>query len=118
MKLAVEETESEPLVAAIEGRGPYVTSVIGEIETIRVCRRANVPLDQVEELRDGLVVVALDEDVRRLAVAVDLPKLRTLDAIHLATALSLSQDLEALVTYDVRLAGAAGDAGLSVVAPS
>ena len=43
--------------------------------------------------------------------------MRTLDAIHLATALSLGDDLEALVTYEVRLAEAAGDAGLAALSP-
>jgi predicted nucleic acid-binding protein len=118
VKLAVEEAESEALLAAITGRGPYATSVVGEIETVRVCGRANVPPDQVEELRDGLVVVVLDDEVRRLAGSVGPLLLRTLDAIHLATALSLREELDGLVTYDVRLAAAAADAGLPVQAPS
>ncbi len=43
--------------------------------------------------------------------------LRTLDAIHLASALDMGADLEAFVTYDARLAAAARDAGLTVVSP-
>jgi uncharacterized protein len=118
VKLAVAEPESEALVAAIHERGPYVTSVVGEIETVRVCRRANVPAGQVEELREGLVVVALDEEVRRLSATAGAPELRTLDAVHLATALSLRTDLEGLFTYDARLAGEARAAGLAVASPS
>jgi uncharacterized protein len=118
VKLAVEEPESTALVAALAGHGPFVTSIVGEIETVRVCRRANVPLDQVEELRAGLSVVALDEEVRRRASTVGPPLLRTLDAIHLATALSLGDGLEGLVTYDQRLAGAAADAAVHVFSPS
>lgn len=95
-----------------------MTSVVGEIETIRVCGRGSVPPEQVEELRDGLVVVALDDEVRRLAAVVGPPLLRTLDAIHLATALSLREDLDGLVAYDARLARAAAGAGLPVLAPS
>ena len=45
------------------------------------------------------------------------PMLRSLDAIHLATALQLGQDLEALVTYDSRLAAAAKRQQLPVVTP-
>ena len=45
------------------------------------------------------------------------PMLRSLDAIHLATALVLREDLEALVTYDERLADAAGAHGLTVASP-
>jgi predicted nucleic acid-binding protein len=44
--------------------------------------------------------------------------LRTLDAIHLATALSLREDLGEFATYDTRLAGAAREAGLAVLAPA
>lgn len=118
MKLAVEESESAALLAAITGRGPYVTSVVGEIETLRVCRRAHIPTVQVDELRAGLVIVALDDEVRRLASEVGSPMLGTLDAIHLATALSLRDDLESLVTYDLRLAQASADAAIPVLSPA
>ena len=118
MKLAVAESESAALLAAITGRGPYATSVVGEIETVRVCRLAQVPLDQVEELRAGLVIIALDGEVRQLAFDVRLPMLRTLDAIHLATAVSLRDHLESLVTYDHRLAQATTDAGIPVLSPA
>jgi uncharacterized protein len=118
VKLVVEEPESAALLAALSSRGPYATSVVGEIETLRVCRRAGVPPAQVDELRAGLAIVALDEEVRRLATDVGSPMLRTLDAIHLATALSLREDLESLVTYDLRLAAATMDAGVAVLSPS
>ena len=118
MKLAVEETESAALLEAIAGHGPYLTSVVGEIETLRACRRAEVPFEQVDELRAGLVVVALDDEVRQLASEVGSPTLRTLDAIHLATALSLGEDLDSLVTYDLRLAQAAADASIPVISPA
>jgi len=105
-------------LAAIQGRGPYLTSVLGEIETARACGRANVPAEQVEELRRGLVLVELEEDIRSLACVALPPRLRTLDAIHLATALALREDLEAFVTYDVRLAEAVERAGLPLLAPA
>lgn len=118
MKLAVEEPESEALRGALEGQGPYLTSVVGEIEMIRVCRRGNVPAEQIEELRDGLVVVALDGQVQELAAEARPPTLRTLDAIQLATALSLRPELQVLVTYDLRLTEAAENAGLTVMMPA
>src|SRR5205814_62312 len=118
VKLAVAEPESEALLTALDGRGPYLTSVFGEIETVRACRRAGVPAGQIEEVQNGLVLVALDEEVRRLAGAAAPPALRTLDAVHLATALSLGEDLDGFVTYDGRLADAAGAAGLPVLAPA
>jgi uncharacterized protein len=104
-------------VQALPDRGPYMTSIVGEIEMVRVCRRANVPAEQVEELREWFVAVALDNEVRRLAFAVAPVALRTLDAIHVATALSLRPELHELVTYDSRLADAADRAGFAVLAP-
>jgi uncharacterized protein len=118
VKLAVEEAQSAALLAALAGRGPFVTSVVGEIETLRVCRRAQIPSAHVDELRAGLAIVALDDEVRRLAHEVGSPVLRTLDAIHLATAVSLRDELESFVTYDLRLAQATADAGLAVLSPA
>lgn len=45
------------------------------------------------------------------------PRLRSLDAIQLASAVSLGDDLGVFVAYDERLLAAAEDAGLSVLAP-
>jgi predicted nucleic acid-binding protein len=94
-----------------------VTSVVGEIEAVRVCRRTGVPQSQVDELLAGLAIVALDDEVRQLAFEAGSPMLRTLDAIHLATALSIREALESLVTYDLRLAQATADAGIPVLSP-
>ena len=59
----------------------------------------------------------MDEDVVRTAMVEPDRLLRSLDAIHLATARLLGPELTALVTYDERLAKAAADAGVSVLAP-
>ena len=59
----------------------------------------------------------VDDDVRRLAATVGSPSLRSLDAIHLATALSLGDDLGAFCCYDRRLASEAEAVGLAVLAP-
>jgi predicted nucleic acid-binding protein len=106
------------LQAVITGRGPFVTSIVGEIEVVRVCRRVNVPAERIDEARAGLAIVALDDEVRELAFQVGSPTLRSLDAIHLATALSLRASLEAFVTYDLRLIDAARQVELRVVSPS
>ena len=63
-------------------------------------------------------ILEVNEEVRRRAGLADPPILRTLDAIHLATAQVLGGDLEALVSYDVRLASAAQAAGLAVLSPA
>ena len=58
------------------------------------------------------------DDVRALAATMEPIELRTLDAIHLAAALALSDDLAAVLTYDHRMADAARARGVEVVAPS
>jgi predicted nucleic acid-binding protein len=59
------------------------------------------------------VTTAVFEEAGRL----DPPTLRSLDALHLAAALDLGDDLEGVVTYDERLAEAAMSNGVAVVAP-
>lgn len=63
-----------------------------------------------------MTLIAVDDVVLVRAEQLDPLALRTLDAIHVATALSL-EPLEGLVTYDARLAQAADAAGLAVFAP-
>ena len=63
-------------------------------------------------------VVDLDRAIAGVAATVGPPALRTLDAIHLATAIALLPDLDAFVTYDDRLAEAARAIGLPVVRPA
>jgi hypothetical protein len=62
--------------------------------------------------------VDVDRRVLTAAAALDPPAVRTLDAIHLATALALREELAALVTYDRRLATAAAQLRLDVLAPA
>jgi predicted nucleic acid-binding protein len=62
--------------------------------------------------------VEISSEVRALAQTVTPSAVRTLDAIHLATALRLGEQLTSLVTYDRRLADAATAAGLTVDGPA
>ena len=62
-------------------------------------------------------LVGIDMAILESAVRCEPPLLRTLDAIHLATALSVGADLDALVTYDERLGSAARHARLKVLSP-
>lgn len=71
-------------------------------------------MDAVIEAVD---LLPIDGPVAAGAGTVGPPALRSLDAIHLATALSLGADLEVLITYDERLAEAAGAAGIAAEAP-
>jgi predicted nucleic acid-binding protein len=72
---------------------------------------------EARALVDDLDLVPLDRGVQDLACDVGVPWLRTLDALHLASALLLGEALTALVTHDERILEAARDAGLAVSAP-
>jgi predicted nucleic acid-binding protein len=66
---------------------------------------------------ERMVLVGLDDQILERAAALDPPSLRSLDAIHVATALSLGVNLVALVTYDERMIAAAQELGLPVASP-
>lgn len=116
-KLLQEEAESRALGLYLRSAdAPLVTSRVGIVELRRVGRRVGAA-DRADALAATLVVVELDEIVEREALEVDA-RLRTSDAIHLATAILMGDELTAFVCYDERLATAAAASRLSVVAPS
>jgi predicted nucleic acid-binding protein len=116
-KLLQEEAESRALGLYLRSAdAPLVTSRVGIVELRRVGRRVGAA-DRADALAATLVVVELDEIVEREALEVDA-RLRTSDAIHLATAILMGDELTAFVCYDARLATAAAASRLSVVAPS
>jgi predicted nucleic acid-binding protein len=92
-----------------------VSSILADVEVKRALDRLRARgADPSDHLR-GFFLIDLSRDVRDLAAKV-APELRSLDAVHLATALSLDVDLD-FVTYDDRLAAAARAEGLRVVQP-
>ncbi len=115
-----EEPESAALAAWLDVRAdtPKVTSGLAEVEVLRACRRlsGSVP-PAASMLLGGLDLIPLRKEVLTKAVEVGDAALRLLDAIHLASALSLGTGVSAVVVYDRRLAGAASAAGLTTVAP-
>ena len=124
VKLARDEAESASLSAYLAG-ADLVSSELALAEVPRALRRAvamdpALPLEglwgRVDELIHRIALRPVDHDVLLGAAALTEPSLRTLDAIHVATALHLSP-VEAFVTYDQRQAAAARLAGLRTVAP-
>lgn len=120
MKLVRREDETEALREWLELRidQPVVTSELGRVEILRAARR--VGGDVVAEARavaGDLDLVPLDRAVQDVACDLAGPALRTLDALHLASALLLGQALTAFVAYDRRLASEAQALGLVVTTP-
>jgi uncharacterized protein len=69
-------------------------------------------------LRRDIAMIPLDRDLLDQAALLQPVGLRTLDAIHVAAALALGDDLSEVVTYDGRLAEAARQQGLVVASPT
>lgn len=117
-KLVVEEAESVALNRWYIAAQRLVTSRIGVVETMRASsRRPCDPLHR-DRIMSDVEVLEFDPSVAGVAATLEPPLLRTLDAIHLATALALVPELDAFVTYDDRLAAAARGLGLPVVRPA
>jgi predicted nucleic acid-binding protein len=120
LKLLHEETESEALAdwLAAHAETPIVSSELAKVEVIRACRRINpATLPEAAALLAGLDLIPLSGAVIDDAANVEGTTLRSLHAIHLASALSIEAELSAFVAYDHRLAEAASTVGLGLHAP-
>src|SRR5262245_55736008 len=121
VKLIVTEPESDALLAFLRSRPDRLSSALSLTEVPRALRRAQfggAVWRRAQRLLARLALVDVDRRILSAAVALDPTALRTLDAIHLATALAGRADLAGLVTYDRRLAAAAERLDLEVVTPS
>ena len=119
VKLAVHEPETTPLEHAVAHMEGLFTSVVGAIELTRALGRTGKPaaLEQAGGVLDAVFLADLSPMIREQAGRLEPLTLRTLDAIHIATAASLSlPDLD-FVTYDDRQAAAARARGLRVTQP-
>lgn len=120
LKLVLLEAETAPLDAWLRTNlgTALVSSELGKIEVLRAARRASkAALYEARAVVDDLDLIALDAAVQDLASDIGDPLLRTLDALHLASALLVADVLTAFVSYDQRLLAAARSAGLTAVAP-
>ncbi|MBI2762676.1 MAG: type II toxin-antitoxin system VapC family toxin [Chloroflexi bacterium] len=119
VKLAVREPESAALRRHLGRRRPLVSSALARTEVAR----ALLPLgpDAVRRGREVLARVDLlrvNDRVLHAAGLLPPADLRSLDAIHLASAEQLGSDLRGFVTYDERLANAAAVRGFRVIQPA
>ena len=121
VKLICHEAESDALVDWIADHADelLISSAIAEVEVPRAVRRVEPALlANVSGVLGRIAVYEIDEVVRTTAAAYEETGLRSLDAIHLATADAvLGEDLTAFVTYDRRLLATAEKLGLPVVSP-
>lgn len=117
VKLVLDEPESLSLLRWYHESERVVTSRIGVVETRRAVRRREHDPVHLTAVIDRLEVFELDAEVDHRASGIAPSSLRTLDAIHIATALAI-QEVDAFVTYDDRQVDAARSVGLQVVRPA
>lgn len=120
VKLVLPEAESAALRLELARNRERCSSALVRVEVLRAVRRANASFETLQRaaaVLERIAMMPLDDRVLSTAAELDPPGLRSLDAIHLATALSLF-DLNALVAYDQRLLAAASAAGLRTMAPA
>lgn len=119
MKLVRIEPESRTLRDwLLDSEDDWTSSTLARVELVRSCRRVTpAALPAARSLLAGMSLIPLSARVLAAAEEIGDPVLRSLDALHLASAAELGGELNALVTYDQRLASAATTAGLTVSSP-
>jgi predicted nucleic acid-binding protein len=118
VKLIVSEPESGALRRYLRPRPARATCALSRVEVVRAVRHHGVhAVTRARLLLQRLDVVRLDDELLERAAALEPPTLRSLDAIHLAAAQTLGDELAEIVTYDERMTNAAEQLGLIVAAP-
>jgi predicted nucleic acid-binding protein len=119
VKTIVREPESPGLRRFLRRFPRHASSGLARAEILRAIRRAQP--DAIPRAQDALrrlVLLELTDEMLTVAGMLEPPTLRTLEAIHLASALRLGAQLEVLITYEQRMVSAAAALGLPVEAPS
>jgi len=93
-----------------------ISSALLKAELLRAVRDQDAEIKQrARHVLSAINLVAVTDSVLELAATLDPSVLRTLDAIHVASALLVGDDLAGVVTFDVRMAQAAANQGLRVL---
>ena len=118
VKLAVREPESDALRKYLRRRRPLISSALARTEVLRaLLPGGDVALAAGRRVLARVDLVRVNDRVLNEAGALRPIELRSLDAIHLATAEQIGTDLGEIVTYDERMAGAARLMGYNVSSP-
>jgi predicted nucleic acid-binding protein len=120
VKLVVSEAQSPALRDWLNSADRQPTSSdLARTELLLAVRRTDERLvPAVEDALSVLTLLSVDRGTFEAASRLGPESLRTLDALHLASALNLEEDLESIVSYDNRLSDAARINGIPVTRPS
>jgi uncharacterized protein len=120
-RLVVREAETPGLESFLRSHPLIVTSEIATVEVRRAARQVSGRAEvgrRAEQVLAAVNLLRLDAEILEEAARLDPPALRTLDAIHLATALSMKSELAGFLVYDEQLASAARKRGIRILAPA
>jgi hypothetical protein len=118
VKTVIEEPESPALMRWLDAKSELVACGLVRVEVVRAVRVADPSaVPRARQAIETLTLIRLDDALYDAAAGLHLASLRSLDAVHLAAALSLGGDLAGVVTYDTRMAEAARGLDLHVEAP-
>jgi predicted nucleic acid-binding protein len=118
VKLVVREPESEALRRFLKRRPDRISSALSRVEVIRAVRfHGPLAATRAARVLERVRILKMDDGILSAAAALYPRVLRSLDAIHLASAQALGQDLEEVVTYDRRMTAAAAVIGVPARAP-
>jgi len=121
LKLIVREPESAALLVFLAAEDEHASSGLAGVEVGRALRRIDAGQqvrERAAEVLERISLIRMDEVILEEAAALEPASLRSLDAIHLASALALGNELSAVVTYDRRMAEGAILCGLETAAPT
>jgi uncharacterized protein len=119
VKLVAEEPESHALLQFLGQRGSVVSSAVARTEVGRSLLRLGPEFAaRGDEVLAHIDLVHVGDEILRAAAHLHPAELRAVNAIHLATAQRLGEDVAVVVTYDGRMAAAAQILGWKVVAPA
>src|SRR6056297_2885415 len=118
VKIVADEDFSTQLREWVRGDdASYVSSDLLRIEALRSSRRRGPSVAKAaRDALAGVDLLGLTSDICEVAADLDPEILRSLDAAHVATALSVGDELEGVITYDRRLSESCANLGLNVVA--
>ena len=117
LKLITTERESDAMREWFSSHDSVWSSQLLHTEALRAGSRLGIDADVIEDALETVSLVMPSATTFFVAGQLPSPSLRSLGALHLATAMEIGDGLEAVVAYDERLADAARAASLEVIVP-
>jgi predicted nucleic acid-binding protein len=118
LKLIVDEESSSAMRNWYTANDQVWSSHLLYTEALRAAQRLQIDLQLVQEALDTVTLILPSAATYTSAGRLEPHRLRSLDALHLASAIEIGSDLDGIVVYDQRLADAARDTSIEVVSPS